>query len=79
MKPAEMIEMALSIATGLTHLHLDISGTQGKPAIAHRDLKSRNILVKSDLTCVIADLGLCVKCVKQRSSTCAKMFLNCVH
>ena len=60
-KPSEMIEMALSIATGLTHLHLDISGTQGKPAIAHRDLKSRNILVKSDLTCVIADLGLCVK------------------
>ena len=53
--------MAMSIATGLTHLHLEISGTQGKPAIAHRDLKSRNILVKKDLTCVIADLGLCVK------------------
>jgi len=59
--PAKMIEMAMSIATGLTHLHLEISGTQGKPAIAHRDLKSRNILVKKDLTCVIADLGLCVK------------------
>jgi len=59
--PKTMIEMALSIATGLTHLHLEISGTQGKPAIAHRDLKSRNILVKRDLTCVIADLGLCVK------------------
>ena len=59
--PVQMIEMAMSIATGLTHLHLEISGTQGKPAIAHRDLKSRNILVKKDLTCVIADLGLCVK------------------
>jgi TGF-beta receptor type-1 len=59
--PTKMIEMAMSIATGLTHLHLEISGTQGKPAIAHRDLKSRNILVKKDLTCVIADLGLCVK------------------
>jgi len=57
----QMIDMAMSIATGLTHLHLEISGTQGKPAIAHRDLKSRNILVKKDLTCVIADLGLCVK------------------
>lgn len=33
----------------------------GKPAIAHRDLKSKNILVKSDLTCVIADLGLAVR------------------
>jgi len=33
----------------------------GKPAIAHRDLKSKNILVKKDLNCAIADLGLCVK------------------
>lgn len=33
----------------------------GKPAIAHRDLKSKNILVKSNLTCVIGDLGLAVR------------------
>jgi len=59
--PNVLIQMSRSIATGLTHLHLEIKGTQGKPAIAHRDLKSRNILVKKDLTCVIADLGLCVK------------------
>merc|ERR1719282_1469260 len=59
---ATMLEMALSIATGLTHLHLE---TLGKPAIAHRDLKSRNILVKKDLSCVIADLGLCVKLTDQ--------------
>jgi serine/threonine protein kinase len=57
--------MARSIATGLTHLHLEIEGTQGKPAIAHRDLKSRNILVKKDLTCLIADLGLCVRLADQ--------------
>ena len=63
--PAQCLAMARSIATGLTHLHLEISGTQGKPAIAHRDLKSRNILVKRDLTCVIADLGLCVKLTDQ--------------
>ncbi|GFR65451.1 receptor protein serine/threonine kinase [Elysia marginata] len=31
-----------------------------KPAIAHRDVNTRNILVKSDLTCVIADLGFAV-------------------
>jgi hypothetical protein len=41
--------MALSIATGLNHLHMPIVGTQGKPAIAHRDLKTKNILVKKDL------------------------------
>lgn len=33
----------------------------GKPAIAHRDLKSKNILVKSNLSCVIGDLGLAVR------------------
>lgn len=54
-------KMALSIATGLAHLHMDIVGTQGKPAIAHRDLKTKNILVKTNLTCVIGDLGLAVR------------------
>ncbi|XP_038216144.1 TGF-beta receptor type-1 isoform X1 [Zerene cesonia] len=56
-----LVTMALSIATGLAHLHMDIVGTKGKPAIAHRDLKSKNILVKSNLTCVIGDLGLAVR------------------
>lgn len=56
-----MIKMALSIATGLAHLHMEIVGTQGKPAIAHRDLKSKNILVKSNGTCAIGDLGLAVR------------------
>ena len=41
-----MLKMAQSIATGLAHLHMEILGTQGKPAIAHRDLKSKNILVR---------------------------------
>uniref|UniRef100_A0A2A4K052 receptor protein serine/threonine kinase n=3 Tax=Heliothis virescens TaxID=7102 RepID=A0A2A4K052_HELVI len=56
-----LVKMSLSIATGLAHLHMDIVGTKGKPAIAHRDLKSKNILVKSNLTCVIGDLGLAVR------------------
>lgn len=33
----------------------------GKPGIAHRDLKSKNILVKKNLLCAIADLGLAVR------------------
>ena len=31
-----------------------------KPTVAHRDFNSRNILVKPDLCCVIADLGFCI-------------------
>ena len=53
--------MCLDIATGLAHLHLEIQGTQGKPAIAHRDLKSKNILVSGDGSCAIGDLGLAVR------------------
>ncbi|CAB1328429.1 unnamed protein product, partial [Coregonus sp. 'balchen'] len=56
-----MIVLALSITSGLAHLHMEIIGTQGKPAIAHRDIKSKNILVKKNGTAVIADLGLAVK------------------
>ncbi|KAK2516301.1 Acvr1c [Columba livia] len=58
---AGMVRLALSVASGLAHLHMEIVGTQGKPAIAHRDLKSKNILVKKNESCAIADLGLAVK------------------
>ncbi|XP_076858686.1 activin receptor type-1C isoform X2 [Brachyhypopomus gauderio] len=56
-----MIVLALSVASGLAHLHMEIVGTQGKPAIAHRDIKSKNILVKRSGVAAIADLGLAVK------------------
>ncbi|KAL6483042.1 hypothetical protein MHYP_G00079140 [Metynnis hypsauchen] len=58
--PEGCLRMCLSVASGLVHLHTEIFGTQGKPAIAHRDLKSRNILVKRNGQCCIADLGLAV-------------------
>ena len=54
---AEGLAMAASVACGLVHLHTEIFGTQGKPAIAHRDLKSKNVLVTKELRCCIADLG----------------------
>ncbi|XP_037097178.1 activin receptor type-1 isoform X1 [Syngnathus acus] len=56
----EGLAMAASVASGLVHLHTEIFGAEGKPAIAHRDLKSKNILVTKELRCCIADLGLAV-------------------
>ncbi|XP_024111896.1 serine/threonine-protein kinase receptor R3 isoform X2 [Pongo pygmaeus] len=60
LEPHLALRLAVSAACGLAHLHVEIFGTQGKPAIAHRDFKSRNVLVKSNLQCCIADLGLAV-------------------
>jgi serine/threonine protein kinase len=52
-------KMAQSIAAGLAYLHLEVN--EEKPAIAHRDVKSSNVLVKRDLTCCVCDLGLSIK------------------
>ncbi|XP_067946595.1 bone morphogenetic protein receptor type-1B-like [Watersipora subatra] len=59
--PSEMLRIVSSIINGLCHLHTEIHGTQGKPAMAHRDIKTKNILVKRNGSCCIADLGLAVK------------------
>jgi hypothetical protein len=57
-----VFKMTESVAAGLAYLHSEIiSEKRQKPAIAHRDVKSGNILVKSDLTCCICDLGLSLK------------------
>ncbi|CAD5226941.1 unnamed protein product [Bursaphelenchus xylophilus] len=57
----EAVQFVRSLAHGLSYLHTEVPGITNKPAIAHRDIKSRNILVKNDMTLVIADLGLAVR------------------
>ncbi len=56
--PKQTFIMSYSIAKGLMHLHRAINGCKGKLALAHCDLKSKNILVKRNLTCCISDFGL---------------------
>lgn len=54
--------LAHSVTRGLAYLHTEIfKGDLYKPAVSHRDLNSRNILVKADGTCVIIDFGLSMK------------------
>ncbi|KAH0627616.1 hypothetical protein JD844_003573 [Phrynosoma platyrhinos] len=73
----ELCHVAETMACGLSYLHEDVPWCKGeghKPAIAHRhvpflfpdncstkDFKSKNVLLKSDLTAVLADFGLAVR------------------
>ncbi|KAJ1520821.1 hypothetical protein ONE63_003912 [Megalurothrips usitatus] len=57
----DLCRIAETMARGLMHLHEEMPPRKGsgyKPAIAHRDFKSKNVLLKSDLTACIADFGL---------------------
>ncbi|EFO28480.2 TKL/STKR/TYPE2 protein kinase [Loa loa] len=59
----ESLKVIASMLKGLSFLHEEkmIDG-ELKPCVVHRDFKSRNVLLKSDLTSVIADFGLALKC-----------------
>ncbi|XP_078661441.1 TGF-beta receptor type-2-like isoform X2 [Branchiostoma floridae x Branchiostoma belcheri] len=55
----QLCVMSQTTVAGLAYLHAD-RATDGaaKMPIAHRDVKSSNVLVKSDGTCCLADFGL---------------------
>lgn len=57
---ADLLRIAGGVARGLAHLHSEIPSLS-KPSVAHRDLNSRNVLLKSDLTACIADFGLAIR------------------
>ncbi|KAG5450144.1 Activin receptor type-2B, variant 2 [Clonorchis sinensis] len=65
----ELLQIAVGVARGLSHLHSEITSVGGntvlmeptKPSIAHRDLNSRNVLLKSDMSACIADFGLAIR------------------
>ncbi|XP_037867437.1 activin receptor type-2B [Bombyx mori] len=60
---AKAWRIAACVARGLSHLHEEGGG---KPAIAHRDFKSKNVLLKADLSACIADFGLALIFVPAR-------------
>ncbi|XP_024263294.1 TGF-beta receptor type-2 [Oncorhynchus tshawytscha] len=59
---AELCAMAGSVARGLAHLHSDTTPCGiPKVPVAHRDLKSSNIVVKSRRECALCDFGLALR------------------
>ncbi|XP_078580796.1 uncharacterized protein LOC144864510 isoform X2 [Branchiostoma floridae x Branchiostoma japonicum] len=62
-----MCRLGHSLARGLAHLHSDfVKAGESKPAVAHRDLTSRNILVKADGSCALSDLGFAMRLTGNR-------------
>ncbi|XP_029380371.1 activin receptor type-2B isoform X1 [Echeneis naucrates] len=60
----ELCHIAETMSRGLAYLHEDIPSYKGegpKPTIAHRDFKSKNVMLRDDLTAVIGDFGLAVR------------------
>uniref|UniRef100_UPI00358E416F TGF-beta receptor type-2-like n=2 Tax=Myxine glutinosa TaxID=7769 RepID=UPI00358E416F len=58
----ELSVLGQSLAHGVAHLHADRTACgQPKMPIAHRDIKSPNILVKADGTCCLCDFGLSLR------------------
>ncbi|XP_037781541.1 activin receptor type-2A-like [Penaeus monodon] len=58
---AELCKIGESMARGLMYVHEEQQATKCealKPSIAHRDFKSKNVLLKNDLSACIADFGL---------------------
>jgi serine/threonine protein kinase len=64
--PQQAIKIILSIIRGLSYLHEDYT-TGYKPPIAHRDIKSKNILMRTPEICCLADFGHAVVQVNEET------------
>ncbi|KAI2809209.1 Bone morphogenetic protein receptor type-2 [Blomia tropicalis] len=62
--------MVKTLVQGLAHLHTEITKDgKHKPAIVHRDLSSRNVIIKADGTCMICDFQHAVCFVNNKPLT----------
>lgn len=65
----ELLHISKTMLTGLAFLHEERAtkdDESDKPTIVHRDFKSKNVLLKNDLTACIADFGLALQCERDR-------------
>lgn len=69
---SELTSIATSLARGLAFLHSDVN----HPSIAHRDIKSRNVLLRNDMTACIADFGLAIVLDENVSDVHAQVSYN---
>ncbi|XP_041861115.1 bone morphogenetic protein receptor type-2-like [Melanotaenia boesemani] len=54
----QSLKLCQSLSQGLSYLHSDLHSNDAyKPPVAHRDLSSNNVLVKTDGTCALCDFG----------------------
>ena len=49
------------LVTLIERLLMFLLSDKAKPCVSHRDLNSRNILVKADMSCCLCDLGYAMK------------------
>ncbi|VDP14151.1 unnamed protein product [Soboliphyme baturini] len=65
----QLLHISVTMLRGLSFLHEEIieGDRVYKPTIVHRDFKSRNVLLKTDLSACIADFGLALKCEDGRT------------
>ena len=57
----DMLRLSSSIASGLAYLHIEVTGTYRRCAIAHRNLTSKGVFVKKGGVCAIGHFALALK------------------
>lgn len=59
---SKMCKLIKTFVQGLAYLHTEVfKDSKRKPSIAHRDLRSSNIIVKADETCMICDFQFAIQ------------------
>jgi bone morphogenetic protein receptor type-2 len=70
-----LCKMVQTTTQGLAYLHSEIKKSDKlKPCVAHRDLSSRNIIVKVDGSCMICDFQFAIRISGSKYYSCGEIF-----